>query len=79
VFLGEIMSATFKHRLLVWLWNLLNAVVSGSAAAGGVIGIGKAAGAVTFTFRQLGAVAISCGIVAGMNYLRTNRLPSIDK
>lgn len=72
------MSATFKHRLLIYVWNLVNAIVSGMATAGASAAGGHMIGAMTFTWRQLTAVAVSGGALSAFNYVRENRLPTID-
>lgn len=73
------MMPTFKHRLLVFLWNLVNAFVSGMASSGAAAGGGHLIGAMSFTWRQLVAVGVSGGAISAVNYLRTNRLPTIDE
>lgn len=72
------MSAPFKHRLLVYLWNLVNAIIGGVATAALAAAGGHVIGALTFTWRQLSMVAISGGALSAFNYVRDNKLPSID-
>lgn len=68
---------TFKQRMLLWLWNLINAVIGGVAGAGAGIGVGAAVGATQFTTKQFWAMALGAGVVALFNYLRSNRLPDL--
>ena len=68
---------TFKQKLLVWIWNLINAIFGGVGVAGAAVVGGAATGAATFTPRQLGVVVVGGAIVATFNYLRTNRLPEL--
>lgn len=68
---------TFKQKVLVWLWNLVNAVMGGVATAGSTLFAGFVVGAATFTPRQLGCVLAAGGAIAAFNYVRTNRLPAM--
>ena len=72
------MSGTFKHRLVVWVWDLLNAFVSGIATGALSVLGGQAVGAVDFTGRQLAVVSVVGGLVSAANYVRQRRLPEID-
>lgn len=72
------MSA-FRHNLLVWVWNLINASISGMAAAA-IAGMGgQVIGAASFTFRQLWAAALGGAAVSAFNYVRENRLPKLEE
>lgn len=73
------MPSTFNHRLLIFLWNLVNAFVSGMASSAAAAGGGHLIGASSFTWRQLVAVGVSGGAINAVNYLRNNRLPTIDE
>lgn len=68
---------TFRQKLLVWIWNLVNAVLGGVGVAGTAVVGGAATGAATFTPRQLGVVVVGGAIVALFNYIRSNRLPDL--
>lgn len=72
------MSATFKRRLLVWLWDLVNAVVTGTATALGSVVTGEVIGSLDFSPRQLLAVALSGALFGAINYIRQRRLPALD-
>lgn len=68
---------TFKQRMLLWLWNAMNAVIGGMAGAGAGVGIGAITGAASFTNRQFWSMVCGSGIVALFNYIRSNRLPDL--
>lgn len=68
---------SFRQKLLVWIWNLINAVLGGAATAGGAILTGTAMGAATFTHRQVWSTMLAGAAIASFNYVRTNRLPAM--
>lgn len=71
-------SASFRHRLKVWIWDLVNAFLSGIAT--GLLSVvgGEAVGAIDFSPRQLLVVSVVGGVISAANYIRQRRLPEID-
>lgn len=70
-------ARTFKQKVLVWVWNLINAILGGAATAGGAVLTGSAMGAATFTPRQMWSTMLAGAAIATFNYVRTNRLPAM--
>lgn len=68
---------TFKQKILIWIWNFINAVLGGVGAAGAAVVGGAATGAATFTSRQLLVVVVGGALVSIFNYIRTNQLPEL--
>lgn len=73
------MSASFRHRLAVWVWDAVNAAIAGAVTTGGSIGFGAAFGAHDFSPRQLGSMALAGAASGVFMYIRQRRLPSIDE
>jgi hypothetical protein len=61
----------------VWVWDLVNAAITGLATSMGTVITGEAVGALNFTPRQLIAVAISGAVFGAINYIRQRRLPEL--
>jgi len=68
---------TFRQRMLIWLWNALNAFVNGFAGVGAADGLVKLSNAAPLTSRQFWSIAIATGVVGLFNYIRSNRLPDL--
>lgn len=62
----------------IWLYSLLAAVLGGVGTAVGSVLAGQAIGALNFTARQLGAIALGGGLTAAAAYLKTSPLPKLD-
>lgn len=64
--------------IIVWAYSALAAAVGGIGTALGAVLGGQAIGAINFTSRQLGAIAIGGAVTAVAAYLRNSPLPKID-
>lgn len=80
------MSASFKHRMLVWAWNGFQFIIGGCSATLLAVS-GVEAGNVFvpnltphFTMHQILSMLAASGVVSLAQYLRTptGKLPSID-
>lgn len=68
---------TFKQKLLVWVWNAINASMGGAATGGLAILGGAAIGAASYTPRQILSNCLAGAGVALFMYIRSNRLPEM--
>ena len=65
--------------VLVWAYSLLAAAIGGIGTALCAAISGQAIGALNFTPRQIGAVAIGGALSAVAMYLKNSPLPAIDE
>jgi predicted lipid-binding transport protein (Tim44 family) len=60
-----------------WLYGLVAGVIGGVATAILANPVGQIFGALQFTLRQLGAVAVGAAIVSAAAYLKKSPLPEV--
>jgi hypothetical protein len=66
-------------KLLLWFYSLIAAALGGIGAAITSALAGQAIGALDFTPRQIGAIAIGGAIVAVAAYLKEKPLPRLEE
>jgi hypothetical protein len=66
------------RKLLIWFYSLIAAAAGGIGTSVGAFIGGQVSGAVSFTPRQLAAVAISGAIFSAAMYLAKSPLPKIE-
>lgn len=71
------MSLTTTQKLIVWAYSAAAAVLGGVGTALTAAVSGQAIGAIDFTPRQLGAIAIGGAITALAAYLKNSPLPAL--
>ena len=67
------------RKLAIWFYSLIAAAVGGIGTALTATVAGQAVGALDFTPRQIGAVAIGGAITAVAAYLKDKPLPKLDE
>lgn len=78
------MSASFRHRMAVWLWNALNAALSGVVGVFTTVVGTETVNAISpntvahFTPHQLLVTFIVGAGIGVANFVRQNGLPSLD-
>lgn len=66
------------RKLVIWFYSLIAAIVGGVGSSVGAVVTGQVVGALNFTPRQLGAVAIGGAAMAAAAYLAKSPLPTIE-
>lgn len=71
------MALSPTGRVFLWFYSLVAAAVGGVGTAISVYISGQAIGAMNFTPRQIGAIALGGAITAAAAYLKSSPLPDL--
>lgn len=71
------MGLSRTGKVLLWLYGALAAALGGVGTAVAAVVGGAVVGALDFTWRQLGVVAIGGAIAAAAGYLKESPLPDL--
>jgi hypothetical protein len=67
------------RKLVIWVYSLIAATIGGIGTSVGAVVTGQMVGALNFTPRQLGAIAVGGAVSAAAAYLAKSPLPKLDE